>query len=72
MFYQTTGSPVRRGTLTLPAPDLDVLTVPGGTDEVTLEDGSVMAALVTALETHMEVAGQSVTITKAVLVGRNS
>lgn len=72
IYYQTTGDPVRKGTVTVPAPNLDALTIPGGTDEVTLADSGAMAALVSALETHMEVDGQAVTITKAVVVGRNS
>lgn len=37
-------------TMTIPGPDLDLLTFSGGTDYITLADGSVMAALVTAME----------------------
>lgn len=58
---------------TVPGPDLANLTIPAGGDLVTLADASIMADLVTALEANLEsVDGNSVTVTKAVIVGRNN
>ena len=57
----------------LPAPDLTNLTIPAGGDLVTLADASIMADLVTALEANLEsVDGNTVTVTRAVIIGRNN
>ena len=58
---------------TIPGPDLANLTIPAGGDLVTLADGSIMADLVTAVEANCQsVLGNAVTVTRAVLVGRNN
>jgi Ca2+-binding RTX toxin-like protein len=72
LYYQTTGAQGYRGTITIPAPDLAALTFVEGSDAIVLADGAVVEALVTALETHMEVRGEAVTIVRAAVVGRNS
>lgn len=57
----------------LPGPDLDNLTIPAGGDLVTLADASIMADLVTALEANLEsVDGNTVTVNRAVIIGRNN
>jgi len=57
----------------IPGPDLANLTIPAGGDLVTLADASIMAALVTALEANLEsVDGNTVTVTRAVIIGRNN
>jgi len=66
----TTGA---KSSFTLAGPDMANLTIPAGGDLVTLADGSIMAAMVTALEANLQsVAGNSVTVTRAVIVGRNN
>lgn len=63
----------KKSSFTLPSPDLANLTIDAGADKVTLADGSIMAALVTAIEANVEsVAGNAVTVTRAVVVGRNN
>lgn len=58
------------GYITVPSPDLDALTLDG--DEVELEDLSVMAALVTEIETNVVSRdGNAVTVIRAEIVGRN-
>lgn len=58
---------------TVPSPDLANLTIPAGTDQVTLADGGIMADLVTAIEAECQsVDGNSVTVNRAVIVGRNN
>lgn len=60
------------GYVTIPCPDLDTLTLDTAGD-VTLADASVMAALVTALETYGESRdGNAVTVVRASIVGRNN
>lgn len=63
----TTG---RSGFFTIPCPDIAALDVTDGV--VNLADASVMAALVTALETNgrSPIDGNAITITKALVVGR--
>jgi len=57
----------------IPGPDLANLTIPAGGDLVTLADASIMADLVTALEANLEsVDGNTVTVTRAVIIGRNN
>ena len=52
--------------------DVAALTIPAGSDEVTLADGGVMAALVTELETnYVTKNGNALTVLRAQLVGRN-
>lgn len=58
--------------VTIPCADLASLTIEQGGDIVTLADGGPMAALVTAIETHARKDGETVTVTKALVVGRNS
>lgn len=63
----TTGE---QGYLTIPCPDLNNLTVIE--DLVTLADGSIMAALVTQIEAHVESRDNNpVTVERAEIVGRN-
>ena len=58
---------------TIPGPDLANLTIPAGGDLVTLADASIMADLVTAIEANCQsVKGNDVTVSKAVIVGRNN
>lgn len=71
VFYETNVSGEKRN-LTVPCVDIAALDVAGGSDLVNLEDAGPMAALVTAIEDHLEVAGESVTVTRAQIVGRNS
>jgi hypothetical protein len=57
----------------VPGPDLDNLTIDAGGDKVTLADASIMADLVTAIEANLEsVDGNSVTVSRAVVIGRNN
>lgn len=75
IFFQgdTSGN---KGNITIGTVDIASLTVAGGGDEVTLADGGVMAALVTALEANMVMpygaSTEDITVTSAFLVGRNS
>lgn len=75
VFFQgdTSGE---KGNITIGTVDLSVLTIAGGGDIVTLADGGVMAALVTALEANMVMpygaTTEDITVTEAVIVGRNS
>lgn len=72
IFYQG-GDPVKKFHVTIPAPDLATLTIAEESDFVVLADGSVMAALVTALETDwLTPEGDALTVTKAVIVGRRN
>jgi hypothetical protein len=58
---------------TIPGPDLANLTIPEGGDLVTLADASIMADLVTAIEANVESEDDNaVTVTRAVIVGRNN
>ena len=60
-------------TISIGCAELSVLTIPTGTDKITLADGGVMAALVTALEaTARSKAGNGVTVLEARAVGRNT
>lgn len=63
-------------TITIPTPDLAALTLVDDSDLVVLADGGVMAALVTWLEANLAYpygAGtESVSVDRAVVVGRNS
>ena len=66
-------SNAKKSHFTIPGPDLANLTIPAGTDIVTLADAGIMAALVTAIEANCQsVDGNSVTVWKAVVVGRNN
>lgn len=61
--------------ITVAAPKLASLTYIGNTDEVLLADGSIMAAFVTAFETIARSPDddtETVTVTKAEVVGRNN
>lgn len=65
------------GHITIPTIDIASLTVVPGTDLVTLDDGDVMAALVAAMEAAMVYRfangdEETITVTEAVIVGRNS
>lgn len=60
----------RKGTTSIPGPDLSLLTLSG--DEVLLADGDVMEAFVTALEDTLSRDGNAITVTRAVVMGRNS
>jgi hypothetical protein len=63
----------KKSSFTVPSPDLANLTIPAGGDLVTLADASIMADLVTAIEANVESeAGNAVTVTRAVIVGRNN
>lgn len=63
----------KKSHFTLPGPDLANLTIPAGGDKVTLADASIMADLVTAIEADCQsVDGNSLTVTRAVIVGRNN
>lgn len=71
VFYELDTSGEKRN-LTIGAVDIAALTVDGGSDLVELADGGPMAALVSAMESEMEVNGETITVTKAQIVGRNS
>lgn len=70
VFMETPSGEKRN--LTIAAVDIASLTVDGGSDLVELADAGAMAALVSAIETYVEYGGESVTVTKAQIVGRNS
>lgn len=63
-------------TLTIPAIDLDAITLQPSSDDVVLADAGVMAALVLDLEERFEPAPggvvENVTVVRAYVVGRNS
>jgi hypothetical protein len=66
-------SNAKRSHFTIPGPDLANLTIPVGTDQVTLADASIMADLVTAVEANCQsIDGNSLTVEKAYIVGRNN
>lgn len=63
----------RKRSFEVPCPDLEALTLTGK-DQVTLADGGVMAAFVTAFEAIARMAdddAETVTVTGAEVVGRN-
>jgi len=60
----------RTGSLTIPGPDLTAVTVTG--DEVLVADAGLMAALATALSVTNSRDGNNITVTRAVVVGRNN
>lgn len=63
----------KKSNFTVPGPDLAALTIPEGTDVVDLADASVMADLVTAIEANAKSeAGNAISVTQAVIVGRNN
>jgi hypothetical protein len=63
----------KKSHFTIPGPDLTNLTIPAGGDLVTLADASIMADLVTAIEANVESEdNNAVTVTRAVIVGRNN
>lgn len=63
----------RKSHFTIPGPDLAGLTIFAGTDLVDLADAGVMAAVVTAIEAGAQSAdGNSVTVNRAVIVGRRN
>lgn len=58
---------------TVPGPDLVNLTIAAGSDVVTLADGGIMASLVTDIEAECQsIDGNSITVVRAVIVGRNN
>jgi hypothetical protein len=60
----------KRGTMTIPGPDTSLLTIVG--DEVSLTTGTEMTALVDALNGHaFSQDGNAITVTRAVITGRN-
>jgi len=59
----------RTGSFTIPGPDLSLLTVVG--DEVDLTDGGEMAAIVTATEDLCSRDENPITVTRAIVTGRN-
>ena len=70
-FYYTTDGPLqKRGNFTIPAGNLG-LALTNQSDEVDLT-GTEVAALVSWLESFMEVVGEQVTITRGRAVGRNN
>lgn len=71
VFYELDTSGEKRN-LTIGAVDIAALQVDGGSDLVELADGGPMAALVSAMEAEMEVNGETITVTRAQIVGRNS
>lgn len=71
VFFELNTSGEKRN-LTIPAVDIAALTVAGGSDLVELADAGVMAALVSAIETYVNINGETVTVTRAMIVGRNS
>lgn len=74
----TGNSSNRNFSVTIPAPDLDALTLLGNTDEVDLEDASVMADLVAWIEANVDYPHgdppgvETVTVRRAYIVGRNN
>lgn len=60
-----------KGRITVPGPDLDNVARQAQSDEFVLTD-TEMAALITWLEANYELAGESITVDKAVYVGRNN
>lgn len=72
VFYQDDTN-AKKSFITVPAPDMANLTLVEGSDQVTLADGGIMAALVSALESYMySPDGNAITVTSARVVGRNS
>lgn len=71
IFFHSDGSLEKRN-ITIPCVDIAVLTIEGGTDLVTLQDAGPMAQMVAAIETYVNFDGSSVTVDRAVIVGRNS
>lgn len=70
VFYRDTVTG-RAGSITIPGPDLTVVTLTG--DEVLIEDGDVMEDFKTAFELSAKSLDENaVVLTRAVLVGRNS
>lgn len=71
--FMTDDTNGKKSHFTLPGPDLANLTIPAGGDLVTLADASIMADLVTAIEADCQSEdGNSLTVTRAVIVGRNN
>jgi len=70
VFFHTDTSN-EKGRVTVPGPDLVNVARNAGTDEFDLSD-TEMAALVTWMETNIEYRGESITVDKALLVGRNN
>lgn len=70
VFYKDTVTG-RAGSITIPGPDLSLLTLAG--DEVLIEDGDVMEDFKTAFELSAKsLDANSVVLTRAILTGRNS
>lgn len=59
----------RAGSFTVPGPDLSLLTITG--DEVSLTTGTEMIALVSATNDMVSRDGNGITVTRAVVNGRN-
>lgn len=70
VFYQTDTSFEKRN-LTIPAVDIAALTIAGGSDLADITAGA-LATLVAEMESQMEVGGETITVTHAQIVGRNS
>lgn len=75
VFYVGNTSGEKRN-FTIPGPDLAALTLQEGSDLVVLADAGPMAALVTWMESNVFLpygnADEQVTVTRAVIVGRNN
>jgi hypothetical protein len=70
VFYHNDTSN-EKGRVTIPGPDLANVDIQAGSDLFDLTD-TEMASLVTWLEANAEYDGESITVDRAVLVGRNS
>jgi len=71
--YLTDNVNGKKSSFTIPAPELSILSIAAGSDDVDISDASVMAALVTAIEANVKsVDGNAVTVTRASVIGRNS
>lgn len=66
-FYESVTN--KKGYITVPMPDLQNVAILAGTDLLDLTDTEA-AAIVTWIEANVELAGQSVTVSKASVVGR--
>jgi hypothetical protein len=63
----------KKSHFTIPGPDLANLTIPAGGDLVTLADAGIMLSLVTGIESDVvSEDGNAVSVTKAVIIGRNN
>ncbi len=70
-FFFSESTTNKKGFITIPMPDLANLDIVPLTDFLDLTDTET-AAMVTWIEANVELAGQSVTVARAVIVGRNT